>query len=165
MTTRERIVVVGVDGSPRGVAALRWALEYAEEVGARVRAVSVCPVSPVLPSSVPLPVSDLAGADALMDQHRALVAEAVNEARTPSTRVAVDQVVAYGESGPVLCAAAEDATLLVVGSHGHGRMMAALLGSTSGYCVHHAPCPVVVVTPTAAGRLRPPDTANTDRRE
>jgi nucleotide-binding universal stress UspA family protein len=32
-----------------------------------------------------------------------------------------------------------------VGTRGHGTLAGALLGSTSSFCMHHAPCPVVVV--------------------
>lgn len=42
-------------------------------------------------------------------------------------------------------AADHDAELLVVGSHGHGALRAALLGSTSHALAGNAPCPVVVV--------------------
>jgi nucleotide-binding universal stress UspA family protein len=43
-----------------------------------------------------------------------------------------------------------DAQLLVVGSRGRGRFMAALLGSVSRKIAREAPCPVVVVSPRAA---------------
>jgi nucleotide-binding universal stress UspA family protein len=45
----------------------------------------------------------------------------------------------------VLVDAAEGAELLVVGSRGHGGLAEALLGSVGQYCVHHAPCPVVIM--------------------
>ena len=50
-----------------------------------------------------------------------------------------------GQPAPVLLDAANDADLLVVGSHGHGRFSGMLKGSVSTHCVEHASCPVVVV--------------------
>ena len=38
-----------------------------------------------------------------------------------------------------------DAQLIVVGSHGHGALHRALLGSVSEGLIRHAPCPVVVI--------------------
>jgi nucleotide-binding universal stress UspA family protein len=43
----------------------------------------------------------------------------------------------------------DDATLIVVGSRGHGAMHAAVLGSVSGALAATAPLPVLVVPPTA----------------
>jgi len=50
-----------------------------------------------------------------------------------------------GSPGPALVLAAREAALLVFGSHGHGRLAGALLGSVGAYCTAHAGCPVVVV--------------------
>jgi nucleotide-binding universal stress UspA family protein len=49
--------------------------------------------------------------------------------------------------GAKLCATAaeEDVDVLVVGSHGHGVLADALLGSVSNYTVHHCDRPVLVV--------------------
>jgi nucleotide-binding universal stress UspA family protein len=44
-----------------------------------------------------------------------------------------------------LCAAAEQADLLVVGSRGRGGFARLLLRSVSQRCLHHLPCPVAVV--------------------
>ena len=52
-----------------------------------------------------------------------------------------------GTAGPELCALAraEQASAIVIGSRGRGRLKRALLGSVSDYVVRRAPCPVVVV--------------------
>jgi nucleotide-binding universal stress UspA family protein len=49
--------------------------------------------------------------------------------------------------GAKLCATAgeENVDVLVVGSHGHGVLADALLGSVSNYAVHHSDRPVLVV--------------------
>ena len=55
--------------------------------------------------------------------------------------------VVEGTAGPELCAVAraEEASAIVIGSRGRGRLKRALLGSVSDYVVRNAPCPVVVV--------------------
>jgi nucleotide-binding universal stress UspA family protein len=45
----------------------------------------------------------------------------------------------------VLLSVAERGELLVVGHRGRGAFAGMTLGSVSEHCVHHAPCPVVVV--------------------
>jgi universal stress protein family protein len=68
---------------------------------------------------------DLAGSAA--QQLEASIATVVRAAPT----VTVRRRVAHGHPGVVLVDAAKDADLLVVGSHGHGGLVAALLGSVS----------------------------------
>jgi nucleotide-binding universal stress UspA family protein len=58
--------------------------------------------------------------------------------------VTVATEVLLGNPGHKLASAARGADLLVVGSHGHGRLLHAVLGSISEACIRHAPCPVVV---------------------
>jgi hypothetical protein len=43
--------------------------------------------------------------------------------------------------------------LVVIGSHGRSGIRAALLGSVSSTVAARAPCPCVIVPPTAGGRL------------
>lgn len=56
-----------------------------------------------------------------------------------------------GKVGPTLCEVARTsgASVLVVGSHQRSGISELLMGSTSNYLMHHAPCAVLVVHPTA----------------
>lgn len=136
-------IVVGVDGSPSSVAALRWAIRQAALTGATVDAVTAWR----LPSAYGLaPVAD-SGMDFEADA-RKILADALNEAAEAGQEVTVRRSVAQGHPADVLVQAARGADLLVVGSRGHGGFTAALLGSVSHYCVHHAPCPVLVIRGT-----------------
>jgi nucleotide-binding universal stress UspA family protein len=77
--------------------------------------------------------------------------------------VEIRGILVEGDARDVLLKASGDAALLVVGNRGHSRIVEAILGSVSAYCVHHASCPVVVVReakveqdhPLAAAPLTP----------
>ena len=133
-------IVVGVDGSAPSTDALRWALGQARLSGAVVEA--------VLAWHVPAtdgwaPVFDLV--EDLTKASERTLADTIAQVAGDGGPVTVEQRVVGGEPAQVLLAAAKGADLLVVGSRGHGAVIGALLGSVSQYCVHHAPCPVVVV--------------------
>jgi nucleotide-binding universal stress UspA family protein len=61
----------------------------------------------------------------------------------PTVAIAAETV----QAGPAaaLTRAARDADLLVLGSHGHGRLHHAVVGSVAEECIRAAACPVVVV--------------------
>jgi nucleotide-binding universal stress UspA family protein len=58
-----------------------------------------------------------------------------------------------GGTGRTICGAAKDwqASLIVLGRRGHTGLGEWLIGSTSNYVLHHAPCSVYVVNLTVAG--------------
>jgi nucleotide-binding universal stress UspA family protein len=131
-------VVVGVDGSPASLEALRWAVEQARRADAAVTAVMAWTVPQVY--DWPMPTAeqlDLSTEDAL----RKAVHAAVDEDDRPSVQLRV----AGGHPAEVLLGASAAADLLVVGHRGLGSFSQALLGSTARYCIDHATCPVVVV--------------------
>jgi nucleotide-binding universal stress UspA family protein len=132
-------VVVGVDGSPRSVVALRWAVEYATSVGAAVRAITGWqhPLRYRWESTM----SD----DDLAERAGRMLGETVRAALGADPPVEVQESVVAGHPAQVLIDASRDAQLLVVGSHGYAAVSGALLGAVSQYCVQHARCPVVVV--------------------
>jgi nucleotide-binding universal stress UspA family protein len=147
-------IVVGVDGSPGGRAALVWALAAAARSGAEVEVVSAVPVDTWTAPHL----LDTAGVEAIRSDTearlRASVAEAMVDPAVESVAqdgaVPVRITVAPGDPAEALVARAGDAELLVVGSRGRGAVKSALLGSVALHCAAHAPCPVVVVHPGGA---------------
>ncbi|MBX3286050.1 MAG: universal stress protein [Actinobacteria bacterium] len=143
-------IVVGFDGSPSAEVALDWALAEAVVRRARVLVLAVSP----LPWSLGYDPNWHADREQIAGERRAEVEAAVAASRTRvgvpddvevEARVQLDERPAF-----VLITAAADADLLVVGSRGRGGFRGLLLGSVSTACVHHAPCPVVVV-PSPSG--------------
>jgi nucleotide-binding universal stress UspA family protein len=135
-------IVAGVDGSPSSRQALQWAVRQAALTGAVVDAVTAWHYPRTADGFGLAPATvDPAG---LAESAAKTLAAAVSEVRDPG-QVPVRQMVVEGNTVQVLLDAADGADLLVVGCRGHGGFAAALLGSVSLNCVHHARCPVVVI--------------------
>lgn len=134
-------VVVGVDGSARSVAALRFAAGEAALRGVDLDVVHAWTAVPPLYPGIWFPIDT----DAVERAARDALAETVRAGLGPDPGPTVTARVVGGPSAPVLLAAAEEAQLLVVGSRGRGGFAGLLLGSTSQQCLSHAGCPVAVV--------------------
>ena len=145
-------IVVGVDDSPGGRAALSWALDEAALRHATLEVVHAwrMPLSEGWNSEWP--------ADEAWFREEAgkLVARLIDECRDPASTVEIEQVPLKCE-GPAfgLLEQSRSADLLVVGSRGRGGFKGLLLGSVSTQCVHHATCPVVVIPTPRSEDLRP----------
>lgn len=143
------VVVVGVDGSAGGNAALRWAAAEARLRKASLRVVHSWMFSyPGVEGYGYLGATLDAFPGGLSDLHRA--AEEVLERATEGLEaeaegVEIERTVVEGAPAEVLVGAATAGDLLVVGSRGHGGFAGLLLGSVSQQVAHHAPCPVVIV--------------------
>lgn len=139
-------IVAGVAGTPLDDSAVRFAFEQASMRGAELVALHSW-------SDSPLPDIDrLAGWDdgwnSLMERERRLLAERLAGYGERYPEVAVRPVVVYDRPTRALLDHAQSAQLLVVGSHGRGRVTAALLGSTSRAVMKLARCSVAVVART-----------------
>ena len=138
-------VVVGVDGSPNSIKALRIALREAGWRGVGVRAVAVWqfPVAYGLEGSVyPIDGAELEkGARSTLDE---AIADAFPD---PADRAKIEGVTPAGSPSEQLITESKKADLLVVGARGHGGFVGLLLGSVSTQVVKHAHCPVLVVPP------------------
>ncbi|MEU7874423.1 universal stress protein [Dactylosporangium sp. NPDC049140] len=120
-------VVVGVDGSASGDHALGLAFEEAQERGRALVAVRAYPDS-----------ADEARERVALEDSLANWA-----GKFPDVQVA--ELVAPGRPAAVLVDASHTATLVVVGSRGHGGFAGLLLGSVGQQLMHHADCPVLIV--------------------
>jgi nucleotide-binding universal stress UspA family protein len=136
-------IMVAVDGSRAGQAALRYGFEQAVARRSRLRAVHAWrwPVSAEPGDPVPL-VYDRS---ALAESEQRTLADALTAFRTEFPDVPVEQCLIRGRTTPALIAAAADAAMTVVGSRGRGCFTGLFLGSVSHQLLHHAVGPVVVV--------------------
>ncbi len=132
-------IVVGVDGFESSKAALRWAIHQAKLTGGVVEAVTAWQVPA---GAGQVPAADMPD---YQDDARMVLTEAITEMCMVDPDVEVRPRVVQGPAAQVLVDVAEGADLLVVGCRGHGCLAGAPLGSVGQYCVHHAPCPVVVI--------------------
>jgi len=135
-------IVVGVDGSPQSLLALRWAARYAADINGSVEAVTAWRVA----TTWELPYGWDAQKEASETLDRALT-EVFGGQPPPS----VVHTVLPGTAAQVLLTVAKDAAMLVVGSRGHGGFVGMLLGSVSSAVAEHAPCPVLIVHGDLAG--------------
>jgi nucleotide-binding universal stress UspA family protein len=139
-------IVVGVDGSEEAGAALEFAVEEAQLRKLPLRVVSAWSIPAIeYPGNAVVPTPDLAE-DA--EQHANRVLEKAVAA--VGDRVHVEAVAVAGGAPEALAEQAQGATLLVVGSRGHGAVASLLLGSVSTALAHHAPCPLTIVRPHSA---------------
>lgn len=142
MTSYQRAVVVGFDGSSGSEAALDWAAQTARRQGRPLTVLHVSDLAaiPVGTGYVPDIQSDTLAeaATATLDQGVDRAAAVLDRSRITGTSV-------IGSPAAELVAASEGAALVVTGSRGRGRLASGLLGSVSYAVTAHAKCPAVVV--------------------
>ena len=151
-----RRMVVGVDGSEASYRALLWAVAEAgrrrvtlDVVNAFDYHVQVMPFGPV----------PTINRDDLEKSSQVLLEDVVGRAlaEAGARTMPVELIPSPAGAARAVLDVADGADLLVVGSRGRGTFKGLLLGSVSQQCVHHAPCPVVVV-PAPEGSPTEPET-------
>ncbi|MEV6324912.1 universal stress protein [Nocardia sp. NPDC051787] len=138
-------VVVGVDGSPVGEAAIAAAFAEAAARDAELVAVHVWSDRDFgrFAGRVSLPEAELDNAE------QAILAERLAGWQEKYPDVRVSRQIEVSAPAPHLLSWSKSAQLLVVGSRGRGGFAGLLLGSTANTLVQHASCPVMVVHPHA----------------
>lgn len=144
-------VVVGVDDSPAGLAALRWAMSFARSRGAQLVAVRVWELGMRRHGGNRGPgngrghvVLAFPGA-----QQRKIATNITNRAFQAAGGIPNDLDVIIetpeGNPGPALTEIATAGDVLVVGSKRGHHLERAVHGSVSAYCTRHSRCPVTIV--------------------
>jgi len=138
----ENRVVVGADGSPDSVTAVRVGAEEADRIGAVLEVVHAW-TEPAVVSGVtwvPPGIGDLT-----REEERVVLAEATAGLGEDFPDLDIERSLVEAQPAVALLAAASPARLLIVGSRGLHGVARMLLGSTSHAVVLHSPCPVLVV--------------------
>jgi nucleotide-binding universal stress UspA family protein len=128
-------VVLGVDGSPAGTAAVGFAFAEASKRGTHVVAVHAAGAPPPPTQEPAPPRTDESGT----------LTEAMAQSRREYPDVQVKHRDTPDDPREALIAASKEAGLVVVGARGRGGFAGLLLGSVSQALLHHAHCPVAVV--------------------
>lgn len=129
-------VVVGVDGTPSALRALRFAADWAARSQARVAALYAVSATEF---DEPAPeLGDRTPAQARLDGW-------VDEVRDEHPRLDIEASVVRSDPGEALLAASRSARLVVVGSRNRGELKSLTLGSVGMGLIRHASCPVAVV--------------------
>lgn len=142
-------IVVGVDGSADGEAALRWAVCDATLRRRPITLVDV--VSPMVGGfsgigmSTPVLPRDVTDWQQVRARH--VLDDAARMARSIAggQELQIDTEAPFGAVVPALVELSTRADMLVLGSRGLGAFSRVVLGSVSTALVHHARCPIVLV--------------------
>jgi nucleotide-binding universal stress UspA family protein len=134
----ERVLTVGLDGSPASLAAARWAADEAERRNLTLRLLHAWPMLAPEPAAAPAEVDQNYWAKRLVHN-----AQAELQARHPGLTV-VGNLVADDAQDALLHAASES-EMLVLGSQGLAAVESYFLGDISLAVVARAERPVVLV--------------------
>ncbi len=140
MSSVYRSILVAVDGSPDAEAALAHAAALARDQNARLTLMTAIPPLPataLLASGAAPPRSEVI-------RHYAETLRHATDSLPPD--VSVTTLLVEGTPARALIQRAEsgDYDLIVMGSHGHGRLHASLLGCVSQKVLHASPIPVLL---------------------
>jgi nucleotide-binding universal stress UspA family protein len=144
-------IVVGTDGSDTAKTAVRYAIDLARELGAKLQIVSAYePVSGQrIRDETRVVPKDLAWTVNQREDVMTMLEAAVKEAQGAGV-TAVEMFARQGDPADAILDVAEEqrSDLIVVGNKGMTGTRRFLLGSVPNKVSHHAPCSVLIVRTT-----------------
>ena len=136
-------IVVGIDGSEASDAALAFALEEAKLRKLPLRLVCAWEIPAIeYAGAAMVPTPDLA--QSAEREADATLVRAVGQLGS-DPGIHIETAAVHGHPAKVLVEQAAGATLLVVGTRGHGGLASLVLGSVSQAVAHHCTAPLVIV--------------------
>jgi nucleotide-binding universal stress UspA family protein len=144
-------ILLATDGSALCNAVVKEFASRALNPGTKVHIISVYDSSPYMSSSDPLMGPLIPLNKAIIDYAQRFAIRAVQSAETiirkKKPRLSVSIAAIQGSPKQVILATARKfrADLIIIGSHGHGRISGFLLGSVSQAVALHATCSVEIV--------------------
>jgi nucleotide-binding universal stress UspA family protein len=150
-------ILVGFDGSPNSLAAVRWAVQFAS-ADSTVVVAWVWDATPLAVGSDAFFFPD--ASDLAVERFNHLVEPIEYEAAARD--VTIEREFIRGTPRAALASHADGVDLVVVGARGHGAVGSALLGSVSTWILHHVHRPIAVVpfagpAPVVVDPAPPPD--------
>ncbi|XP_063424960.1 universal stress protein YxiE-like [Mytilus trossulus] len=151
-TQTGKTVVIGIDGSQNSLFAIEWYASHVHRHDDHVILVYCVEMSEVLTSSdwyhSPNP-GDVDAFKTILDHEVKKVQSRLEEFGELLKRLKLNGVVKSAQApkpgeGILRVAKEENASMIVTGTRGLGKIRRTLLGSVSDYLVHHSPVPVLV---------------------
>ncbi|PQZ91114.1 universal stress protein UspA [Arthrobacter sp. MYb227] len=129
-------IIVGVDGSPQSIEALRYAAPLSKALGHELQAFASWLPRIALEDYTPdwAPEADA----------RTALDAAITQAFGENVPENLTREVVMGPAAPTLIDASKDAAMLIMGTRGRGGFKGLLLGSVSSSLAAHAHCPVLI---------------------
>lgn len=132
-------ILVGVDGSDTSIDALRRGARIATALDVPLEAITTWEFPVMLDGYYPIdnwsPENDT----------QQILSTAINQAFGDAPPANLTRTTLQGSPARVLIDESEHASMLVLGSRGHGGFAGLLLGSVSAACAEHAHCPVLIM--------------------
>ena len=146
-TGRIRRILLATDLGSASDLATDWAFDLARSHGAALLVISVIDEDDLVPAGA---VGRSPRWDQIRDDRNAAASRLVELGHAAG--IDVSFLVWTGDVADSIVSAAqsEAADIVIVGSHGRGRLGRLLLGSVSEAVIRRAPCPVLVVRPSNA---------------
>jgi len=140
----EGSIVVGYDGSPHALRALREALRLAGQLSVPVAIIQTWSFD-TAPEGSRWKDGYAASYPEIAHEVLLQLEQATKPITAARPQVAAQCFAVLGYPAEVLVRASESAAMMIVGSRGRGGFAGLLLGSISTQCAHRALCPVLVV--------------------